>query len=118
MPDGDSLIGPFSGIHPPTSTVEPITVGIRRGSLDPAAGIHGLAGGIYGAIAGEQFAREAGVGDTAPWVSSFGVQDHVVFGLVIDAFDYVDFAVVGPVCAYCPALITTVVSNRNQIAVL
>lgn len=100
VPDTDSIAGPLSSVDAAAVAVEPCAEGLVRGRLDAAARVGVLARGLHETIAGFERAGEAGVIDAA---AVAGVEGHVVLGLVIDTFDDIDFAVVGPVRAYEPA---------------
>jgi hypothetical protein len=99
-PDTDRLACPLGRVHAAAGVIEPCTVRQRVVRVDAAAGVCGLAGGADVAVACGQGASEAGVGDGA---AAGGVEGHVVAGLLVDAFDDVDFAVFGPVAAEGPA---------------
>jgi len=86
-PDIDITTGPLSGIDATADGVETIAVGLLILILNAAASIAALAG-ITIAVA-ETAGESAIVGDTA---ALGGVQGHGVVDVVVDAFDYVDFA--------------------------
>lgn len=69
--------------------------------MDCAAAVWGLPAGLDVAVWCNEGACEAAVVDCA---AVAGVQGHLVLGLLVYAFDYVDFAVVGPVGAEHPAV--------------
>lgn len=69
--------------------------------MDSAAGVRGLSRRVDVAVAGCHRAGETTVIDGA---AGARVQGHVVGDLVVDAFDDVDFAVVGPVRTDGPAV--------------
>ena len=73
--DVDGVARPFQGVDPAAVTVEAVAEGRRAAVLDPAAPAAVL---VHQGAAGT------------------GVQCHGVLRLVVDAFDDVDFAVVGP----------------------
>ena len=77
-PDVDVVGGPFGGIDTAAGAVE--AVAVRRGAA---------------AVDAATFVGEAGVSGEGATVG--GVHGHDVVGLVVDAFEDVDFAVGGPV---------------------
>lgn len=99
-PDGYRAAGPLRRVHSAAVAVEPVAIGLGGGSADAATSVSRLAGGIDVAVAGRHDAGETGIANRA---AGAGVQGHAVGGLLVDAFDDVDFAVVRPVCADGPA---------------
>ena len=77
-PDVDGGAGPFHGVDAAVGVVEAVTEGGRTACLGAAAGVSLAVGVDHGAAAA-------------------GVHGHCVLVLVVDTFDDVDFAVVGPV---------------------
>lgn len=101
-PDVDGGTGPFGGVDAAAGVVEAPAVGLGVFAADAAAAVGGLAAGVDVAVVCVEGAGEAGVFDGA---TVGGVQGHLILGLVVYAFDDVDFAIVGPVGAKHPAVV-------------
>lgn len=99
-PDVDGSACPFSGVDTASSIVEAVAVGGALATSDGTAGVGCLARSFDEAVGSLDIAAEPEGLDGA---SIAGVEGHLVGGLVVDAFDDVDFAVAGPVGAEHPA---------------
>ena len=109
-PDANSVARPFCSDHPSTVGVE--ASAIRPGvlALDIAASVSGLSRSIDVAVTGSKgTGKRVVVGNGA---SVRGMQSHCIVGLVVDTFDDVYFAGIGPVGAEEPAKSTSAVAVR------
>lgn len=92
-PDIDIVTGPLRGVDAATGGVEATAVGFCVLVLYVAASVARLSRGVVPAIGGCELTGEATVAGNGTTFG--GVQGHGVVGILIDAFDYVDFALVG-----------------------
>ena len=91
VPDLDECVRPLGSIHSTAGCVEACAKGEVRVVGDGTAGILVLIGRVNVAVGGSEITGEGDGGvDDGPGI---GVESHDVGGLVVDAFDYVDFAV-------------------------
>lgn len=110
-PDADGVAGPFCRVDTTAGRVEAGAVGGGGRGGDSTSSVCGLPGGIDVAVRSRHGASvSAIVGNGAP---GRGVQGHGVLGLGVDAFDDVDFAAVGPIRTYSPAM-SSVRDGVNQ----
>lgn len=98
-PGRDGRASPFSCVDTAASVVESASEGLGVGAHDCAACVGGLAICVDVAVICVEFAAETGVLNSA---SIAGVQGHLVSGLVVDAFDDINFTIGGPVGAKHP----------------
>lgn len=93
-PDADGITGPLCRIHTTASVVEVGTKRLGGARRDLASRVCGLSRRIHIAVGRDQATREAAAGDAA---AITGVEGHVIVALVVDTFNDVNLAVVGPV---------------------
>lgn len=94
-PDVDRLACPFRGVDSSTVGVEAISKAVGVATANRTANIVALSCSIDIAIRGFELSRElTGVGDAA---TSVRMQSHVVDRLGVDAFNDIDFSIVGPI---------------------
>ena len=92
-PDTDRRTRPFGGVNAASDRVETSAVGLCVLVLDVATRVAALTRGVNPAISSAQCAGEAAVvGNGAPLR---GMQRHGIVSVVINAFDNVDFTIVG-----------------------
>lgn len=88
-PDIDICTGPLCGVDATANGVETTAIGLRILVLDAAASV--------AALTGITVTVTEGTGEPAVFgngAACGGVQGHGVVGVVVDAFDYVDFTFV------------------------
>lgn len=98
-PDIDDSPCPFGSVDAASSIVEAVAIGGVVVTSDGTAGVGRLARSFDVAVGSLDFAAEPEGLDGA---AIAGVEGHLVGGLVVDAFNDVDFAVAGPVGAEHP----------------
>jgi len=96
-PNIDIRASPLSRNDTATDIVEASAVGLGILILDIAACVGALAYGVYVAVCGAESTGEAAVVGDGAAVGC--VEGHGIVGVVVDAFNYVDFAFIGPVWA-------------------
>lgn len=99
-PNANRATAQLSSIDSATVAVECIPICLGREGLDPAACVRGLARCMDVAVTCFQFAGKTSVTDCAACPR---VEGHGVPGLVVYAFDDVDFTIVWPAGADGPA---------------
>lgn len=102
-PDLDEIGVPFEGIDSAACVSQTLAVGGRVGALLGTALVVALAGGVDEAVAGEDGGGHVLGGRGGGGTAVGGMEGVEVAFLDVDAFDDVDFAVVGPVVAVEPA---------------
>ena len=100
-PDLDGLGGPLGGVGSAAGCVEARSEGGRGRVGDGATLVGELIGGVDIAVGSDELASETGV--TVDAAARVGVKGHLIDGHVVDAFDDVDFTVVGPRLTCHPA---------------